>query len=181
MVTAGLVERGRYHDSVVLLELARELRLLPGIEEAAAVMATPANRGVLAAAGLLPAEVADAGPTDLVVCVRAASTPDADAAHARARELLAARGGVRAATTGRAAPRRVASACRQLPGARLALVSVPGEFAAAEARKALVRGLHVMLFSDHVSLETEVELKRLALERGLLLMGPDCGTAYLAG
>src|SRR5204863_8128146 len=65
--------------------------------------------------------------------------------------------------------------------ANLALISVPGEFAAAEARKALERGLNVMVFSDNVPIEDEVALKRLAAERGLLLMGPDCGTALIAG
>src|SRR6185312_8404405 len=70
---------------------------------------------------------------------------------------------------------------RASPDARIAVISVPGEFAAAEARQALVEGLHVFLFSDNVSLDDEVQLKRAARERDLLLMGPDCGTAILNG
>ncbi len=81
----------------------------------------------------------------------------------------------------RARPRSIDSARRRLPGANLALISVPGAFAAAEALKALKLGMHAMLFSDNVSLGDEVRLKRLAADKGLLLMGPDCGTAYLNG
>ena len=68
-----------------------------------------------------------------------------------------------------------------MPDANLALISVPGEFAAAEARKALRAGLHALIFSDNVPLEEELALKRVAREQGLLLMGPDCGTAIIAG
>jgi FdrA protein len=78
-------------------------------------------------------------------------------------------------------PRTLDSALRWLPGATLALISVPGLYAGAEARKALRAGLHVMLFSDNVPLSTEVELKRFARDRGLFLMGPDCGTAIING
>ena len=52
-------------------------------------------------------------------------------------------------------------------------------YAAREAREALRNGLHVMLFSDNVSIEDEVELKEEAHEKGLLMMGPDCGTAII--
>ncbi|MGH7314186.1 MAG: hypothetical protein ACREJV_13505, partial [Candidatus Rokuibacteriota bacterium] len=78
-------------------------------------------------------------------------------------------------------PRTLTSALRARPDASLALISVPGLYAAAEAMKALRAGLHVMLFSDNVPVEAEIELKRLALSQGLFVMGPDCGTALLNG
>jgi FdrA protein len=68
-----------------------------------------------------------------------------------------------------------------MPDANLALISVPGHFASAEARKALALGLHVMVFSDNVSIAEEVALKREARALGRLVMGPDCGTAIIAG
>src|SRR5262249_3631523 len=77
--------------------------------------------------------------------------------------------------------RSVAMALAREPRANLVLVSTPGEYAAAEAEKALRLGLHVMLFSDNVALADEIALKRLARERGLLVMGPDCGTAIING
>src|SRR4029077_18600887 len=79
------------------------------------------------------------------------------------------------------APRTLRAALRELPEANLALISVPGDFAVAEARKALDLGLHAMIFSDNVPLADEAALKREARERGLMVMGPDCGTAIIAG
>jgi FdrA protein len=124
--------------------------------------------------------VTAAGPNDLAIVIRAASEAEADGATASAAELLAAAGRARQETS-RALPRTLDSARRRLPGANLALISVPGPFAAAEALKALRAGLHVMLFSDNVTVDDEIALKRLAVNKGLLMMGPDCGTAYVNG
>ncbi len=182
MATWNFVWTSAYHDSVTLLRLARELEARPGVQRAAAMMGTPANRELLRRAGLLTAEGEAAGPTDLVVAVSADGASAARAAAEAARAALTAPPAGAVLAPGRGpAPRTLASALRSMPDASLALISVPGPFAAAEARKALSAGLHVMLFSDNVPLEAEVELKRLARERGLLMMGPDCGTAIIAG
>ena len=179
MALLTLVKPSFYQDSVALLALARELRARPDVAEAAALMATPANRELLAQAGLLTAEAAAAGPNDLVVVIDAAPTV-ALPARARAEELLSARRARREHGV-RHAPRTFDAALRRMPDADLALISVPGAWAAAEARRALARGLHVMIWSDNVSIEDEVALKQLAAGRGLLVLGPDCGTAYLGG
>jgi FdrA protein len=180
MARATLVKRGAYHDSVALLRLARALRTRPGVREAAVVMGTPANRDLLADAGLLTDEARAATPNDLVVVIEA-ETADGAAAAAAAAEPLLARGGRDTARGARPAPRTLAAAARRAPDANLALISVPGAFAAAQARTALAAGLNVMLWSDNVSLDDEIALKQRAIEGGLLLMGPDCGTAYVAG
>jgi FdrA protein len=180
MTTVTLVRKSAYRDSVALLTVARELRAMPGVTDAAVLMATEANKALMARSGLLTEEAAAAGPNDLVVVVEAADGADAERARGRAADFLSApprRGQAR----DRARPRALASATRQLAGANVALISVPGLYAAAEALKALRLGLHVMLFSDNVRIDDEVELKRLAAGKGLLLMGPDCGTAYLNG
>lgn len=58
---------------------------------------------------------------------------------------------------------------------------MPGPHAFAEALDAVEAGLSVMIFSDNVPVEQEVLLKRRAAERGVLVMGPDCGTAVIGG
>ncbi len=179
MIALTLVKPSLYQDSVALLALARELRGLPGIAEAACLMATPANRGLLAQSGLLTDAAEAAGPNDLVIVIRADAAA-AERARARAEEFLADRRD-RSRPGGLSAPRTIESASRRLAGADLALISVPGAWAAAEARRALRLGLHVMLWSDNVSVVDEVALKRFAADRGLLVMGPGCGTAYLGG
>lgn len=171
------VRHGLYRDSATLMGLTRDLEALPGVARAAVMMGTPHNRDLLRAAGLLAPEGEEAGPTDLIVAVVADSADAAAGARAAAERALA--GG--AAARGPARPRTLAAALRALPGASLALVSVAGAWAGAEARRALEAGLHVVLFSDNVPLATEVELKRLARARGLLCLGPDCGTAIVAG
>ena len=167
-------------DSVALMRFSRSVVELDGVEEAALMMGTPANRDIMENAGLLSPEGAAAEPGDLVIAVRAASQTAGDAALAEIDLLLAQP----ARSTGDAtiwAPRTIRAAVQANPAANFALISVPGDFAAAEARKALSRGLHVMVFSDNVTIEEEIALKKDAAERGLLMMGPDCGTAILNG
>jgi FdrA protein len=172
-----------YVDSTLLLAASRTMQEHPGVEWAAALMATPGNLEQLAEAGFGDPELAEAGANDLVLAVRAASEPEAERALAAGEEALRARvtAGSRPAGVAGRRPRTLDQALAALPGANLALVSVPGAFAALEAEKALSRGLHVLLFSDNVPLEAEIALKSRALERGLLVMGPGAGTAVLGG
>jgi FdrA protein len=175
----NFVQRSVYHDSVTLMRLTHDMEAVAGVRRAAAMMGTPANRARLADAGLLAADGDTAGAADLVIAVVADDAGAAAAARSAAEAALAARG--IAAAAGPARPRTLAGGLRALPDATLALISVPGAYAGVEARRALEAGLDVMLFSDNVSLATEVELKRLARERGRFVMGPDCGTALLGG
>lgn len=181
MITRVLVRSGRYYDSVTLMAVSRRLRSTPGVERAAVVMGTPLNLKQLTDAGL-PAPDTAVTANDVVVAVGAATAADADAAVAEAERALA--GGLPAAghaAAKKSAPRSVAAALAGGFAAGLAMISVPGEYAAREARLALEQGLDVMLFSNGVATADEVALKRLALEKGRLLMGPDCGTAILDG
>ena len=168
-----------YHDSVTLMRLTHDMEAVAGVRRAAVMMGTPPNRALLARAGLLAADGEAAGPADLVIAVVADGAAAAEAACAAAERALARRAAP--AIAGAARPRTLAGGRRALPDATLALISVPGIYAGAEARRALEAGLHVMLFSDNVPIETEIELKQLARARGLFLMGPDCGTAIVAG
>lgn len=179
MEQVTLVRRSAYYDSVTLMRVTAALRALPGIAEAAALMATELNRAALADAGLLAAEGESAGPTDLVVAVRAETVDAARGALARAETLLA--GGAAPGAVTEFAPRSSFAAARRAEGAGVAVISVPGPFAALDAHQALSAGLHVFLFSDHVAVDDEVALKRRAGARGLFVMGPECGTAILDG
>ena len=169
------VERGRYLDSVALMRLSRRLAAQPGVENAALMIGTPSNKALLRDAGLLAKEGDAAGPNDLIIAIRGADHAARSALDA-ALELDDAQ---RPSQLPRA--KTLAGALDTLPRANLALISVPGDFAADEARKALGAGLHTLIFSSGVSIEEERALKALAREKGLLLMGPDCGTAFIAG
>ncbi|MCA3247792.1 MAG: acyl-CoA synthetase FdrA [Azospirillum sp.] len=177
---ANRVRKGFYLDSVALMRLSQSVSALPGVASAAMMIGTPANLKILDEAGLLDAAGRAAGPNDLIVAVRGATPEAAQDALARADALLA-RPPESAGPKGARNPRSLDAAIAALGGAELALVSVPGAFAAAEARKALARGLHAMVFSDNVPVAEERALKLFAREKGLLVMGPDCGTAILGG
>jgi FdrA protein len=170
------VERGRYLDSVALMRVSRKLEARPGVEAAALMIGSPSNKALLREAGLLAPEGDQATANDLLIAVRGSGAREAlDSAL----ELLSQKN--ENIPSGLLRARSLRGALEVLPQANLALISIPGEFAAFEARRALERGLHVLLFSDNVSLDDEAALKRLAAEKGLLLMGPDCGTAIIAG
>jgi len=182
---AGLLKPNTYRDSVALMVLTGALSETDGVLQASAMMATPANIEILQATGLFAPAFAGAGPNDLCIAIEAADDSAMQTALTRADELLAAAGG-KAGGSGSAGgigwqPRTLQRAVQARPDANVALISTPGEYAALEARAALTAGLHVFLFSDNVPLAEEVALKRLATERGLLLMGPDCGTALIGG
>src|SRR3989442_1186851 len=182
MVIKAHVKRNTYFDSITLMKIARGLTGMDGIEDAAAIMATEPNLQLLAQAGLTPFE-GSAGPADVLLVVRARDESSAEAALQAAEQQLAQRptSYSDASPGGQKQPRSLEQAIQLRPDARLAVISVPGPYAALESERALRAGLHVFLFSDNVPLADEIALKRLAQERNLLLMGPDCGTAMLNG
>ena len=177
-VTESQIRPGAYYDSVVLMQLQRNLLKLPGVEDAGVVMATPANLELLADSDLLSAEVKGANPDDLLIVVRAAAADDAAAALDQVDALLKQR---QSMAVGTFRTRGLAAAAKSLPAAQWVLISVPGRYAAKVADEALEFGKHVFLYSDNVTLEEEVKLKRKASQKNLLVMGPDCGTASING
>ena len=172
------VRAGAYYDSVVLMQLQRGLLELNGVLDAGVVMATQANRDLLAANNLLPESV-NANPDDLLIVVKADDDASAEAAIGEVDELLTRRKSSSSQQDFR--PRSLSAAVKQLPEANWVLISVPGRYAAGVARESLELGKHVFLYSDNVSLEDEIALKKTAREKGLLVMGPDCGTAIING
>ena len=179
-VLANHVRRGFYLDSVALMRISRSIAAMEGIEAAALMIGTPANRALLESSALLDREADRAAANDLIIAVRAGDASALALALDHAEALL---DHPRAPDERRAvsSTRRLGTARKQLGTANLALVSVPGEFAAREARLALLAGMNVVLFSDNVAIGDEIALKRLARERGLLMMGPDCGTCLIGG
>jgi FdrA protein len=177
-VTKWNVRAGAYYDSVVLMQLQRGLIGLPGILDAGVVMATQANRDLLAANNLLPESIT-ANPDDLLIVVKANDDHSATHAIIQVDELLSRRKSSTVSQDFR--PRSLSAAVKQLPEANWVLISVPGRYAASVAREALDLGKHAFLYSDNVSLEDEIVLKKTAREKGLLVMGPDCGTAIING
>ena len=174
------IRPGAYYDSVVLMQLQRTLAALPGVEEAGAVMGTEANKDVLAQSDLTTPAVLTAKADDLLIVVRATTEVAAQAAIGQIDTLLQRRSSGSDTPNGYR-PKSLESATQLLPEAQWVLVSTPGRYAAGVAKEALRLGKHVFLYSDNVTVEDEVTLKQTAAAKGLLVMGPDCGTAIVNG
>ena len=173
------VHPNSYKDSIRLLEATRAVLAAPGVEWGWALMATPANIATLAQEGFTIG-LAEASANDLIFAVRAVDEGSANAAIATATAALFGSTAGTAAEEQRAAL-DLRAALKEQPAANIAIISVPGPYAALETHKALTAGLHVLLFSDNVPLEDEIALKLRAKELGRLVMGPGAGTAMLAG
>ncbi|MFG2882716.1 acyl-CoA synthetase FdrA [Streptomyces sp. NPDC048297] len=178
MSTTAVVRKNTYFDSVSLMSVSTKANGLDGVEQAFTAMGTEMNKGVLENLGLLTDELRDAGNGDLMIVLVTAEGADTEALLAQVEDLLH-RKAPASATAGAVTYRTIGSAAQAIEGANLVIIAVNGAYAGREARKALESGLHVMMFSDNVPVEEEVALKHLAHDKGLFMMGPDCGTAII--
>lgn len=179
----AFIKKGSFQDSVSLMLISRKLSESPRVEEISVMMGTPANKSLLEATGFWHPQFTEATPNDICVAIKAQSAEEsisteiADALEDSLKALAQGQqGGKRLLKS-----RSWRTAKQKLPNANLVLISIAGEYAAALADEALDDGCNVMMFSDNVSVEQERALKTKASGKGLIVMGPDCGTANIAG
>ncbi|EPL6453530.1 acyl-CoA synthetase FdrA [Providencia rettgeri] len=180
----AFIKKGSFQDSVSLMLISRKLSESPNVSEISVMMGTPANKSLLDATGFWHSSFDDATPNDICVAIKTESTDTAivdEIAQALDESLKALAQGQQQTGKKLQRVRSWRMAKNKLPNANVVLVSIAGEFAAELADQALDDGCNVMMFSDNVSQVDERRLKLKASERGLIVMGPDCGTAYLAG
>ena len=173
-----IIRNNAYQDSMVLMQINHKVAAFPGVSKAAILMATEPNKRILENFGFVSKKIETAKPSDLIIGLEATGNKILQEALDMVDRLLTEK--VQARSQGRRfGTQEVAIAAN--PDANLVLISTPGQFAAREARRALSNGKHVFIFSDNVSLSDELELKQIGREKGLLVMGPDCGTAIIDG
>jgi len=177
MALKVVIKQNTYFDSVSLMSLSTRANEIDGVEQVVVAMATELNKGVLLNIGMLTPELKEAKNGDLMIVIKAPTDAACEQAFNEIEALFKKKGGSGGASEATYAT--IDSAARYIADANLAIISVPGEYAAREARKALENNLHVMMFSDNVDIDDEVALKNFAHEKGLLMMGPDCGTAII--
>ncbi|MBT2699898.1 acyl-CoA synthetase FdrA [Bacillus sp. ISL-40] len=177
MTVEAIVKPNTYFDSVSLMSLSTKANQIEGVEQAIIAMGTEMNKEVMRNVGLMTSEVEEAKSNDLIIVVNAATEALCENAFVMIDELFTKKDTSKGKSELKYST--IASAAQSIPEANLAVIAVNGAYATREAKKALENNLHVMLFSDNVSIEDEIELKTLAHEKGLLMMGPDCGTAII--
>lgn len=176
----SIIRSNNYQDSLRLMRLSDTLTHMQGVERVAVMMGTPMNKDIIRDADLATPDLDDATPADLVVT---AEVDGADVGHAVIEAVDGFLSRPMLGSNNAALPtvHSLERALEILDDANLALISIPGEYAVAEAHRLLERDINVFLFSDHIDVHDEVELKTHADARGLLVMGPDCGTAIISG
>lgn len=178
------IKKGSFQDSVSLMIISRKLSEHPEVEEISVMMGTPANKDLLKATGFWSPEFEEATPNDICIAIKAETTDHSivemviEALEEELANLAKNQGG-----SGKRIPkaRRLASALERMPDSNTMLVSIAGEYAADLTESAIEKDLNVMIFSDNMSLQDEIRLKKQAADKGLIVMGPDCGTSMIAG
>lgn len=169
---------GAYADSVALLQVSKDVAAVSGVVAAQVAMATELNLDVIAGMGFT---IPEASPNDMVVALRLESEDNLSAALAAVDEAIAATRRHSSSSEDVEVPARTSGSAIDRTGAKMVFISTPGPSATVEAADAIEAGSDVMIFSDNVPLEEEIALKKLAKERDVLVMGPDCGTAVVNG
>ncbi len=178
------IKKGSFQDSVSLMIISRKLSEHPEVEEISVMMGTPANKDLLKATGFWSPEFEEATPNDICIAIKAETTDSSivdmvmEALEEELANLAKNQGG-----SGKRIPkaRRLASALERMPDSNTMLISIAGEYAADLTESAIEKDLNVMIFSDNMSLQDEIRLKKQAADKGLIVMGPDCGTSMIAG
>jgi len=175
-----IIKENTYKDSIVLMLLSNKLSAIDGVNKVSIMMGTPANKDIFKSSGLGTDELENAKPNDIVIVVDTDQEEKVDEVKEEVEIALKGESDSQNTSKGQEA-HNWKRAMELANNPNLALISIPGQYAAMEAENALNEGLHVFMFSDNVSKEDEVKLKQKAHEKGLLVMGPDCGTALIHG
>jgi FdrA protein len=173
-----------YFDSVTLMRLNTDLAKYPGVNKVSVMMGTPANLALMTEQELWNAESPLVTPIDLCIAINYEDEDNLTDVKT-ALETFLKNGGLqnsnKKVNAENVMVRSWLQGAQVLPDPKVAFISVPGPFAAAEAKQALEAGFDVFLFSDNVALDDEMVLKQRAQQLGLIVMGPDCGTSLLSG
>ena len=175
MSTGVVIKKNSYFDSVFLMQVAKSISNEPDIDQAIALMGTENNKKILIKMGVKEKEIDFVSSNDVVIFIEG-SKSQVDLVGNNIDRWF-----TRKTTSLKTRVHTLDKALKTQPKANLAVISVPGRYAAGEARKALDKGLNIFLFSDNVSVEEELSLKQYADQQGLLVMGPDCGTSIISG
>ena len=172
-----IVMRNCYMDSILILSVSREMMKLPGVHKAVVVMATDMNKTVVDEFGGMTDDVNGACANDLLLSLDCDDASAVAAAEAKVKEIASGKSdGDKQESS--VEYRTIKAAKTALPEADICIISLPGEYALDEAKTAIANGMNLFIFSD-MEEDEELEIKQLAHEKGLFVMGPGAGTAVI--
>lgn len=178
----NLVKKNFYRDSVFLMALSNKVKTIDGVVDSSVMMGTAANKKLLAETGFFTEEGASASPNDLLICLSYNAQADIKKITAGVENMLDVPGArENAGSCVYENPKNIEEAVELQPDSNMAVISIPGQYVRYQSEKLLRKGVNQMIFSDNVSVEDEIHLKKIGVEKGLLVLGPDCGTAIING
>ncbi|HWS29031.1 MAG TPA: acyl-CoA synthetase FdrA [Clostridia bacterium] len=172
------VRKNAYYDSVTLMIISKDLKKIAGVKQALVGMGTELNRELAQNSGLNAPGFEAVSPNDFFVAVECTDEAAFKACVEKTDEMLNKKSESAKASY---SPPTLDGALKIDPKLNMAVISVPGRYAADVAQSCLDKDINVMLFSDNVTVEEEKALKEYAVKHELLVMGPDCGTAVING
>ena len=181
MLIKNLLIKNRYLDSVKLMGIAGKVRKLEGVTDVSVMMGSDSNKEIMQVAGLLDNDGKKADANDIIIAVKAELPDIIEKAFEEVNNHLNARAVQDTSGEDVQSIKTIENAVSLNKDSNLVFFSIPGNYVKFEAMKALDKGLNLMIFSDNVKIDEEVAIKKRAAELGLLVMGPDCGTAIING
>lgn len=177
-----MIKPNFYRDSLQLMKISDKVRRISsGISEASVIMATPTNKGILIRLGFQPSVIQEAKESDIIIAVRAQNQDSLNLAIQKANEMLESPEKISAGKEDQSKLPDLESGLNMMPDANLVLLSIPGEHVKDISLKLIERGIHQQIFSDHVPIEDELEIKEQAMKNGVLILGPGAGTSIING
>ncbi|MDV4151415.1 acyl-CoA synthetase FdrA [Clostridium sp. AL.422] len=172
------IRKNVYYDSVALMIITKEVKKMDGVKEVIVGMATELNKELAENLNLSNDQIRALTPNDFFISAYSEDNDGLEKVVNRVNDLLNSKQKEEEAEI---EVKTLTAAVNHMNDTNMAVISIPGKYASYEAKKALNKGLNVMLFSDNITVEEEIELKKLGRDKGLLVMGPDCGTAIING
>ena len=179
-----LVKHNYYRDSLELLRLSDEIKRYPGIMEASLVMGTKTNKDILIKLGFPINQIAKAESSDMIIALRAKDDGLLLATVPKIEAILRGTSGERTIELDHSSPNErydLESVLGSVKDINIALISVPGEYVKDLAFKLIDEGIHQQIFSDHVPMDDELQIKRYAVKNHVLILGPGAGTSIING
>ncbi len=180
-VSHVVIKPNFYRDSLQLMKISEKLSRSSGVSEASIVMATETNKGVLIRLGFLPSLIEQANESDLIIAVRAKDQQSIDLLSKQIDKLFESSEEDRLDSRDQEKITNIDLALKKMPGTNLVLLSIPGEYVKDISYRLIEQGIHQQIFSDHVPMEDELNIKKQAAMKGVLILGPGAGTSIING
>lgn len=135
-----IIKENTYQDSIVLMLLSNKLSAIDGVNKVSIMMGTPANKDIFKSSGLGTEELEDAKPNDIAIVVDTEDEEKVEEVSKAVDEELKGNSEKEEASNNKEAS-NWNQALDLANNPNLAMISIPGQYAAMEADNAFKQWL----------------------------------------